>query len=62
MNQYRYLDYEMFTNYTNKFNENDTGCKKHKVKMGEEIVKAIFIFLDVDESGELEQEEILEVL
>ena len=52
----------MFTSYVNKFNENDENCKKRKVKLSEPMAKAIFIFLDIDESGELEQEEIVEVL
>jgi hypothetical protein len=52
----------MFINFVNKFNESDENCKKHKIKLSEPMAKALFIFLDTDESGELEQEEIVEVL
>lgn len=52
----------MFANYITKFNENDENCKKFKVKLNPSTARAIFIFLDLDESGELEQEEIVDVL
>lgn len=62
VNQYRYLDFEMFTTYVSHFNEKNENCKKRKVKLSDSMTKAIFIFLDIDESGELEQEEITEVM
>ena len=44
------------------FCKNNEWCKEKKVKITETQTKAIFLLLDSDDSGELEQEEIIEVL
>jgi len=44
------------------FCKNNEWCKEKKVKINETQTKAIFLLLDSDDSGELEQEEIIEVL
>lgn len=60
--QFRYLDYEMFEAQVLSFCKNNEFCKKNKIKMSDAQIRAIFTLLDVDESGELEHEEIMEVL
>jgi 5S rRNA maturation endonuclease (ribonuclease M5) len=44
------------------FCKNNEWCKENKAKISETQTKAIFLLLDSDDSGELEQEEIIEVL
>lgn len=62
ISQYKYLDYEMFEQVVISFCKNNEWCKEKKVKISEIQTKAIFLLLDSDDSGELEQEEIIEVL
>ena len=62
VSQYRYLDYDMFQNVVIAFCANNEYCKKNKVVISEAQTKAIFLLLDSDDSGELEQEEVIEVL
>lgn len=52
----------MFANYINKLNDNNKNCKKFKLKLNPSTARQIFIFLDLDESGKLKQEEIVNVL
>ncbi len=44
------------------FCKNNEWCKDRKAKISDTQTKAIFLLLDSDDSGELEQEEIIEVL
>ena len=60
--QYRYLDYDMFAVQVETFCKHDEYCKKHKVVISEVQIKAIFSLLDADDSGEIEHEEIMDVL
>lgn len=52
----------MFTSVINSFNVSNEFCKSNKTKISEIQSKACFLLLDLDESGELEQEEVIEVL
>ncbi len=60
--QYRYMDFEMFENIISAFNSDNEFCKHNKTKISDVQAKALFLLLDVDGSGELEQEEVMEVL
>ena len=62
MQQFRYMDFDMFDSNIKGFCKNDEYCKKHKIKISDDQIRAIFILLDQDESGELEYEEIADVL
>jgi hypothetical protein len=44
------------------FSKNNEWCKENKVVISDTQTKAIFLLLDSDDSGELEQEEVIEVL
>jgi hypothetical protein len=52
----------MFEQVITSFCKNNEYCKMKKVKISETQTKAIFLLLDSDDSGELEQEEIIDVL
>lgn len=60
--QYRYIDYEMFVSDIQQFNKFHAGCRAKNIAISDVQTKAMFLFLDADESGELEPEEILGVL
>lgn len=60
--QYRYMDFEMFESIISAFNHDNEYCKHNKTKISDVQAKALFLLLDVDGSGELEQEEVMEVL
>jgi len=62
ISQYRYLDFEMFTSSVDSFSQANDYCKLNKTRVSDDQIKAIFLLLDVDESGELEQEEVIDVL
>ena len=52
----------MFDQVVRSFCKNSEFCKERKVKISETQTKAIFLLLDSDDSGELEQEEVIDVL
>ena len=60
--QYRYLDYDGFYHHINQFCEKNKRTSKIHGHISDVQIKAIFGVLDSDESGELEKEEILDVL
>ncbi len=60
--QYRYMDYEMFETIIQAFNKDNDYCRSNRTKVSDVQAKALFLLLDVDGSGELEQEEVMEVL
>lgn len=60
--KYRVLDWDGFHDHMHKFCEKNDCCIAKKAKMSEDQILAIFNVLDDDESGELEKEEILDVL
>ena len=62
ISQYKYLDYDMFDQVVISFCKNNEFCKQRRVKITETQTKAIFLLLDADDSGELEQEEVIGVL
>lgn len=62
ISQYKYLDYEMFDAVVQGFYKNNEWCMKNKAKISDNQTKALFLLLDSDDSGELEQEEVIEVL
>ena len=52
----------MFTSSVDSFSQANDYCKLKKTRVSDDQIKAIFLLLDVDESGELEQEEVIDVL
>lgn len=66
--QLKSIDFDMFeeifhdyTKYKNK--KNAKSQKKEKeTEISATLIKALFLLLDVDESGELEEEEVMDVL
>lgn len=56
------MDYEMFETIIHAFNKDNEYCKYNKTEVTDVQAKALFLLLDVDGSGELEQEEVMEVL
>ena len=52
----------MFYAIVQSFNENHKAARCHDAKIDDKMAKALFLFLDYDDSGELEQEEVIEVL
>jgi Ca2+-binding EF-hand superfamily protein len=56
LRQFRYLDYDAFENHIKKFN------KANKTEISNDMIMAVFNFLDVDGSQELEEEEVMDVL
>lgn len=62
VSQYRYMDIDMFTDEISGFNKFNDYCKLNKVKVSELQTKACFMLLDSDDSGELESEEVMEIL
>jgi len=59
--QYRFIDYEMFVAEIKEFNKRNATCKEKKIGISDSQIKALFLLLDSDESGELEPEEIMGV-
>ena len=59
--QYKYLDYDMYKGILDSFSKNNEYCKKKKTKLSEVQTLSVFLLLDLDDSGELEPEEILDV-
>lgn len=60
--QYRYLDFDMLVNLMAQFSADNDFCKQNKVKISEDQTTAFFMLLDLDESGELEQDELMDVV
>ena len=52
----------MFDSVVRSFCKNNEFCKDKRVKISDIQTKAIFLLLDSDDSGELEQEEVIDVL
>ena len=59
--QYKYLDYDMYKGILENFSKNNEYCKKKKTKLSELQMISVFLLIDLDDSGELEPEEILDV-
>ena len=57
--QYRYIDYNTYLDTIDKFLQEEKYCQKNKVILGEHVAQAVFWLLDVDDSGELEPDELL---
>ena len=51
----------MYTEILRKFSEENSYCKKHKVKISKLQAKGVFNLIDTDDSGELEPDEVLDV-
>ena len=51
----------MFVADIHEFNKRNATCKHKKIGISDSQIKALFLLLDADESGELEPEEILGV-
>jgi len=56
ISQFRFVDFDMFWEFAIQFNKN------HKTQIAREQCLAVFAMLDIDESGELEEEEVMDVL
>ena len=61
VSQYKYLDYDMYTQILEDFSKNNEYCKIKKTKLSAVQAYSIFLLVDIDGSGELEPEEILDV-
>lgn len=57
LKQFRYLDYDAFENLVHKFND-----RNKEISISNDMTMAVFNFLDVDGSQELEEEEVMGVL
>ena len=56
------MDFEMFSRYMDDFSRTDAHCKTHNCMISETQKKSIFLLLDIDNSDELEMEEITQVI
>lgn len=61
VSQYKYLDYDMYKGILESFSKNNEYCKKNKTKLSDVQMISVFLLIDLDDSGELEPEEILDV-
>ena len=61
LHQYKFLDYDMYREEFDKFSANNEYCKKKKVAITDVQMISVFSLVDIDESGELEPEEIMDV-
>ena len=52
----------MFVTHVESFSATNEWCKAKGARISEAQMKSLFCLLDIDESGELEQEEIIDVL
>ena len=59
--QYKYLDYDMYKGILEAFSKSNEYCKKKKTRLSDAQMIAVFLLIDLDDSGELEPEEILDV-
>ena len=58
LTKYRFLDYVSYLDFVSEtFSESDY-CRKNKIVINEQAARVLFCFLDTDESGELEPEEL----
>lgn len=60
--RFRVIDYEMFEEVIKNFSNYNQYAKEKKVKIADVMIKSLFLLLDLDGSGELEQSEIIGVL
>ena len=58
VNQYRFIDYLTFQEIIDTFNKTNPYCVRNKTGISEDMAKALFLYFDQDESGEIEPEEI----
>ena len=61
VHQYKYLDFDMYNAILDSFSKNNSYCKEKKVKLSELQATGVFLLIDLDDSGELEPEEVLDV-
>ena len=61
LNQFKYLDYDMYREVFENFSKHNDYCKEKKVVISEVQMISVFNLVDTDDSGELEPEEILGV-
>ena len=59
--QYKYLDFDMYNGILESFSKNNYYCKEKKVKLSTLQATGVFLLIDLDDSGELEPEEVLDV-
>lgn len=58
MAQYRYLDYQSFQDVIENFWVSDPFVTSKKIVLRDELVQAIYSFVDIDDSDEITPEEI----
>lgn len=58
LHKYRFIDYSTFLEIVDSFVKQNHFCKKKKTGIAEDVAKALFLVFDMDESGEIEPEEI----
>lgn len=56
--KYKYIEYETFEEVVGNFLNSNAYCKREKAKVSQHVIMTLFAFIDADESGELEPEEI----
>ena len=61
LNQFKYLDYDMYREVFENFSKHNDYCKEKKVAISDVQMISVFNLVDTDDSGELEPEEILGV-
>ena len=61
LNQFKYLDYDMYREVFENFSKHNDYCKEKKVCISDVQMISVFNLVDTDDSGELEPEEILGV-
>ena len=58
MTKFRFLDYDGYLDFVSESVQGVEYCRKNKVTVNEQAARMLFAFLDTDDSGELEPEEI----
>jgi len=58
LNKFKFIDYPTFTEIIDSFLKQSHYCKDNKITISDDICKALFLVFDIDDSGEIEPEEI----
>ena len=58
LTKYRFLDYDSYLDFIQETFQESDYCRKNNVTVNETPARMLFGFLDTDDSGELEPEEI----
>lgn len=56
--KYKYIENDTFEEVLATFLNSNTYCKREKAQVSQHVISTLFAFIDLDESGELEPEEI----